>query len=211
MIALPVFWKNLCAKYGASPGQTQRLWGEVEAAYGSKWRYYHNFNHVHALLKYAEHYREKIRDGDVLGWSIFYHDIVYSALRKDNEIRSAQLAEKRLTQLGVPAEAIRRCTSHIKATATHTIPPASEDPDLPWFLDFDLAVLGADREMYQIYARKIRREYRIFPGWMYRKGRKKVISHFLDRDRLYFTDTFYDRYESKARKNLQEELESLVE
>jgi predicted metal-dependent HD superfamily phosphohydrolase len=44
---------------------------------------------------------------------------------------------------------------------------------------------------------------------MYNKGRKQVLKHFLDRDSLYFTEYFKEKFETQARKNIKRELELL--
>jgi predicted metal-dependent HD superfamily phosphohydrolase len=78
------------------------------------------------------------------------------------------------------------------------------------FLDFDLGILGAPQEDYDEYAAQIRREYSYYSGEEYRRGRKAVLEKFLDRKRLYFTDYFYELYESQARQNIQREIDSLL-
>jgi predicted metal-dependent HD superfamily phosphohydrolase len=44
---------------------------------------------------------------------------------------------------------------------------------------------------------------------MYRRGRKKVLKSFIERERIYFTDEMKARYEAQARKNINSEIESL--
>jgi predicted metal-dependent HD superfamily phosphohydrolase len=183
-----------------------RLWREIELAYQGKNRFYHNLDHVADLLAQAQVHREVIKDFDGLCFSIFYHDLVYSSLRKDNEHKSALIARQRLQELSVPDAVLEKCVRQIEATKSHQIPNQNNDPDLPYFLDFDLSILGSDWDRYSGYALAIRREYRIYPSWMCRKGRKKALLHFLERPRLFFTDEYYAKYEAKARENLKREL-----
>lgn len=45
---------------------------------------------------------------------------------------------------------------------------------------------------------------------MYNRGRKKALKHFLEMDRIFKTDYFFQKYENQARINLQKELEILT-
>ncbi|PHN01434.1 HD domain-containing protein [Flavilitoribacter nigricans] len=202
-------WKELSATYCSKAGTVRKCWSEIEKAYTSRRRHYHDLQHLHELLQQAAQQRSVLKDYDVLRFSIFYHDFIYSSLRKDNEIKSAQVAEKKLDKLGFPSLRAARCLRQIKATQGHQLSVSDRDPDLPYFLDFDLAILGADWDRYLLYTQKIRREYQIYPNWMYRKGRRKVLSHFLERPRLYFTPLYFEQYEFKARDNLKRELAQL--
>lgn len=93
----------------------------------------------------------------------------------------------------------------IRATKNHN--PADEETNL--FTDADLSILGAAPEAYEQYTRQVRREYGLYPGFLYTRGRKKVLNHFLNMPRIFKTSGFYTRYEEQARKNLRSELEAM--
>ncbi|HXL55890.1 MAG TPA: hypothetical protein VN958_06525 [Chitinophagaceae bacterium] len=44
---------------------------------------------------------------------------------------------------------------------------------------------------------------------MYNEGRKKVLMHFLEMNRIFKTDEFYNQFEKQARENLKRELKEL--
>ena len=44
---------------------------------------------------------------------------------------------------------------------------------------------------------------------MYKKGRKKVLSHMLELDSIFKTSFFRDKYERQAISNLRSELDTL--
>lgn len=54
--------------------------------------------------------------------------------------------------------------------------------------------------------KRLEKNTMIYPNFIYFKGRKVVLNHFLKRDQLYFTQHFHERYEGLARENLQKEL-----
>ena len=81
---------------------------------------------------------------------------------------------------------------------------ADSDPDLALLLDLDLSILGADRATYATYAEAIRREYAIVPDAIYRPGRRRVLTEFLARPRIYATPVdLHDLWETAARTNLE--------
>ena len=78
--------------------------------------------------------------------------------------------------------------------------------DEKWMIDFDLAILGQTWDVYATYTKQIKEEYKAVPNFMYRRGRKKVLKHFLNKNRIFSTDIFYTQYELQARENLKKEL-----
>jgi predicted metal-dependent HD superfamily phosphohydrolase len=145
-----------------------------------------------------------------MAFSVFYHDIIYNVLRKDNEPRSAQIAVKRLQVLSVPPEKMEQVQLYIEATQSHAITVAVTNPaDLQLFLDFDMSILGADWAVYEAYTHQVRREYRIYPDKMYYPGRKQFLQHCLQGEHIFQTPVFRDRYEARARENMAQELEAI--
>lgn len=147
--------------------------------------------------------KDKISDYDSILFSIFYHDIIYNATSKDNEEKSAELAKTRLEKLNISNEKTARIYYRILATKSHK---KSEDSDTNFLHDADLAILGQDWEIYENYTKQIRKEYSIYPDFLYNPGRKKVLTHFLEFEEIFKTDYFKEKYEDKARENIQREL-----
>lgn len=90
----------------------------------------------------------QIKNWDTVLFTLFYHDIVYYALKKDHEEKSAALAESRLKSIAVPQSIISNCIAHILATKQHL---PNQDADTNYFTGADLSILGADWETYSIY------------------------------------------------------------
>ncbi len=169
-------------------------------------RDYHNFEHIAAMLKLSDKYAAQLQQKDIVDLAIFYHDVIYNPLRKDNEERSAKRSVRELTQLDFPKEKIERIKTYILATKTHDLQGLDDESDLAYFLDFDLSVLGADWETYLIYSQNIRKEYAIYPDLMYNAGRVKVLRGFLNKPTIYFTNAFKEKEETQARKNIEQEI-----
>ncbi|HEY8968649.1 MAG TPA: hypothetical protein VIM64_06140, partial [Puia sp.] len=141
---------ELAAAWRDDAAMAESFWQEIEAAYTKKGRYYHTLQHLENMLGQLEEVKHLIGDWNVVLFSLFYHDIVYKALRKDNEEKSAELAEKRMAQLGVGATAIGACVEQVLATKGHGISPSA---DTNYFTDADLSILGAEAAAYDAYAR----------------------------------------------------------
>lgn len=196
------FYK-LATPYSKNQVTAAELWIELEEAYSAKGRHYHNFEHLAFMLKNALKHRAEIDDFDTLAFSIFYHDVVYNPKKSNNEAKSAELMEQRLSVTSFPASKIQKCYSQILATKEHS---SEIDKDTCFLLDLDLLILGESLERYKTYTANIRKEYAMYPDFMYKPARKKVLKHFLDMPKIFKTELFFKSYEAQARENLKWEL-----
>jgi len=203
---LKATFQELLRKYTENEQLIEAFWAEITKNYASKNRYYHTLHHLSNLLVELKMIKNEIKNWDAILFTLFYHDLVYNVLKTDNEEKSAAIAEKRLEQLFVPKEIITLCKAHILATKTHTL---SSNSDTNFFTDADLSILGQPSEVYLLYSKNVRKEYGLFPDFVYNSGRKKVIHHFLEMEKLFKTDFFYNKFEQKAKENLKNELTTL--
>lgn len=206
MEGLKNIWNELASRYTDDAERVNHLWAELEKGYGDKKRYYHNLSHLAYMVGKAFTYKDHLTDFDAVLFSIFYHDLVYDPKRHDNEEKSSVLAQERLGVLGVPEGRIALCQQLILATKNHADLSVG---DARFMIDMDLGILGESPEAYREYAKNIRKEYAMYPGFLYRKGRKKVLQHFLGMDTLFKTEAFRALYEHQAKANIQSELDQL--
>ncbi|WP_046755017.1 HD domain-containing protein [Kordia jejudonensis] len=202
---LYIHWKDLTSKYTNDNLFLEYHWKEIRDTYGEEKRHYHNLNHISHMLHFAENDQADLVDYDVLQFTIWYHDIVYKATKSNNELKSAEFAKKQLKTLEIDAKRIENCANLIISTKKHEI-INDQNEDNAYLLDWDLAILGTDWETYESYTQKIRKEYSMFPNFMYKKGRKNVLQHFLTRPQIYYTKKYHNLWEANARKNIQKEL-----
>ncbi|WFP73836.1 hypothetical protein [Mesorhizobium sp. WSM4906] len=189
----------------------EALKSELTALYQAGDRHYHDLAHVEAMLALAEECRRLLHDPDAVEAAIWFHDAIYDSRAKDNEAKSAALAEKKLAGLTDP-DRVARIVAMINATATHQMPPLGDEKtanDAALFLDMDLVILGAEPDVFDTYEKAVRREY----GWveepMWRAGRAAVLKSFLARPHIFHTAEFRQRFEAQARKNLARSLAAL--
>lgn len=197
---------EMVGRYSNDTSMAISLWKEVEKKYSGKSRHYHNLNHLDFLLIELNEVRDSLSDWDTIIFSIAYHDLIYNPLKSNNEEKSAEVSSRRLQEIGYPNEKIKMCAEMILATRKHDF---SLNQDINFFTDPDLAILGQDPVAYRGYTKAVRKEYAVFPDPIYRPGRKKVIRYFLEMKNIFKTHHFFNRYEERARMNLQSELLTL--
>lgn len=188
------------------PDIKNTFFSRLHKLYTSNKRYYHNLNHIGTLLKLTDQYQHLLKAPGTIRFAVWYHDAIYNATKNNNEEKSAELAKKHLSAMKVGQAVISDCYKLIIATKKHEIPNGLNTFDAKFLLDIDLSILAAPQEAYLGYTKQIRKEYSIYPDFMYKKGRKKVLQHFLNTERIFKTDLFFDLNEKKARQNLALEL-----
>lgn len=183
---------------------THRL-SALRTRYADPARAYHGQRHIDLLLALHGEIRAHLHAADAVELAIWYHDAIYVALRPDNETASAALLRADLAGLADP-HLIETAATLVLATRTHQV-PAGISPalaaDCAWFLDMDLAILGADPATFAWYDQAIRIEYAAVPEAEWRARRPRVLADFLARDRLYLTEHFHTRCDARARDNLR--------
>lgn len=199
------YFFNAVKGYSNDNGLAEKLWNELEEKYSAKTRHYHTLAHLDDILSQLIPLRDSFENWSIVIFAVAYHDAIYNPLRSDNEEKSALLAIDRLRSIGVPEEHARKCEQLILATKKHE----AADDETNLFTDADLSILGSDPATYDRYLKNIRKEYSIYPDLVYKPGRKKVVLHFLNMDRIFKTKEFFNPLETQARKNLNAELSSL--
>lgn len=197
---------NLLEPYRLNPQAVVSYWNEIEKYYSFKTKYYHNLRHLDNMLNELEALKHSLHDWNTTLFALFYHDIIYKATSNKNEEESANLAKKRLQKINYPPEKIEKCVDMILATKGHT---STGDNDTDLFTDADLSILGSAPALYQQYAEQVRKEYAIYPDFLYKPGRKKVLQHFLAMPAIFKTKPFQEKYEAAARKNIEQEFSGL--
>jgi len=195
-------FRTLCLNYTKDEKLISKLWLEIFHEHSKVTRHYHTLTHLEHIYQELE----ALEVTPLLAFAVFYHDIIYYASHNDNEEQSAFLAQKRLTVLNVPKELNKKVFQLIIETKTHQA--SSEENSL--FLDADLTILGSATEAYEKYTQQVRKEYAIYDDPTYFRGRKQVLKMFLEKDRIYKSKHFHNKYEKQARVNILIEYNSLI-
>lgn len=176
------------------------------AAYSEKHRFYHTVKHIEAMLRHYDAVKDIAERPAELELAIWFHDAIYKALSKSNELDSAEWAKEFSLSNGYDLEGAERIHSLIMATLHNGI---VRDKDQKLIVDIDLTVLGASPEVYDEFERNVRKEYKMVPAFIYRKKRKELLKSFLNNESIYSLDYFKEKYENVARHNINRAIEML--
>lgn len=174
-------------------------------------RQYHTATHVMWVLRHVDHLvTAEHLDAPlarIVRAAALFHDAVYDPHRHDNELRSAELAQRELTEAGWTADDTAAVAALVEATAAHD--PWCALPGAAVLFDADLAILGSSPAEYTASVTAIRAEYAHVDDVSWRAGRAAVLQGFLDRDPLYLTPSMRTEREQRAKANLAAELAGL--
>ncbi|GHD91384.1 HD domain-containing protein [Streptomyces naganishii] len=171
-------------------------------------RHYHTLTHLTAVLDHVDVLEKYADDVDVVRLAAWFHDAVYLPERSENEERSARLAERALSEAGVPEAKTAQVARLVRLTVGHD--PAEDDRDGQVLCDADLAILGAPPSAYAAYTAAVREEYHFVPNDAFREGRAAVLRQLLALPHLFHTPHAQQHWEPTARYNVRAELEMLT-
>ena len=190
-------WFELHQHYHFS--EPQKVFNKLIAAYSEKQRAYHTLQHLYECLVLVDSIRADLIDADAVALALWFHDAVYDPQAKDNELKSAELFEQYLAQ-DLSFEIVQKIKRWILATQRHE---ATDELDLQFLLDIDLAILAASSDRFAEYEQQIQKEYAWVDPDIYLIKRKQVLAHFYQTEPLYQTEYFQQNFEQRAKENLK--------
>lgn len=201
-------WVGLLGGFGVTPAAAYPVFDRLAEMHAEPHRHYHTLEHVGEVLRVAGRLSRYATDLRAVQLAAWFHDAVYDPRATDNEARSADVAGRELTALGLPADAVTRVADLVLSTA-HLSGEVVSGPDADVVHDADLAILAAADTRYRRYADDVRREYAWVPDADYRVGRMRVLRKFLDRPFVFRTALMREEGEAAARRNMGGEIEQL--
>ena len=195
-------WCDLSQKTFACRRTSGLMWDILNISYSHPTRKYHNFEHIeNCLIELDSAPKPAYTFAEVAIW---FHDIVYNPLASDNEEQSAKMAVAFLESAKMPQPFCQMVKWAICET-THKVynPNLLPSRDICVVLDVDLASLGFSWEKFKGNGESIREEYKFVPDEVFWPKRKEILTNFLNRPRIYYTEHFRDKYEKQARNNLE--------
>jgi predicted metal-dependent HD superfamily phosphohydrolase len=196
---------RLARRLGARTDPAE-LAAALVAAWAEPGRAYHGIAHLADCLARLDEAPDEGHH-DTVEAALWFHDAVYDSRASDNEARSAGWAREGLTGIGVPSPVAEEVARLVLVTR-HEAP--ATDPAAALVSDVDLSILGRAPETYDEFERRIREEFAWVPEPAFRMERARVLARFLRREPLYLTPAFRERYERKARANLDRTVARLV-
>ena len=204
---------NLFKSFDAR-GDIQTVVGKLLNRYAEPHRAYHDLKHVIECIDEldqinAPEFSCRPIFKTMVELALWYHDAIYDVKRKDNETQSIELCltdcAKLNVQMFVPAS---EYLYWLIISTQHSTPQQTNDCQL--IVDLDLMRLAANWQDFQQYSNEIWQEYsQAYTLEEYRAGRRAFLTAMLDRPHIYSTSHYRERWESKARHNLEAQLEVL--
>ncbi|MCU4401675.1 metal-dependent hydrolase [Acinetobacter pittii] len=194
-------WFELHQHYDFS--EPQKIYHELIAVYSEKQRAYHTVQHLYECLSLMEAVQYELNDPYAVALALWFHDAVYDPEAKDNELKSVELFEQLMAQ-DLSFDTLEKIKRWILATQKHT---STDETDLQFLLDIDLAILAATPERFIQYEQQIQQEYSWVDPEVYTIKRKEILMHFYQSEPLYQTVYFQKNFELNAKDNLRQILE----
>lgn len=194
-------WKSLHAK-----GNGLFAFKVLADYYKEKHRSYHNLEHIKNCLIEFDSGKHLTKNAKAIQFALFYHDAIYYPEVDNNEERSATLAIDVIIEAGL--------TKHFQSLVESLIIITSSKKlllslDLKLMTDIDLIIFGRPEDDFDEYEIKIRQEYDFAENQDFALGRLIILQYLLDRNSIYQTEYFRNRYENQARINIQKSINKL--
>ena len=192
-------WSHLWSQLGSAP--PHGLFDELVARYSEKHRHYHTLQHLDECLRSLDDVAPLAVHAPEIGLALWFHDAVYDSHTQNNEELSAKWARSIAVAAALPSESCARIYNLIQVTASHSLPTTHDEALL---IDIDLSILGASPERFEEYEQGIRSEYSWVPKPIFTAKRRSILEQFLQRETIFHTQYFIERYERQARVNLRQ-------
>jgi len=185
------------------------IFNKIIDAYDNPTRGYHDDKHIVSMLKNLDEFilnnPNSIQKPNEFKFAILMHDYVNGT--PNEVIESTDAAEEFIKQMA-PNYNLNYIKKIILATDYfHKTSNPSMDEML--IQDLDLSILGSNPVDYREYTKLIREQYSHVSDDIFNNERKRILQIFLDKENIYNIDYFKSKYEVQARKNINDELETL--
>jgi len=206
-------FNEACLHYTQDKYKIDKTFEVLFEAYSQKYRFYHNFYHIKHMIEVILPLRSKIKDWDSLIFSIFFHDYVYKPEKNyPNEEKSALYAKAWLLSLNIPNKRLKKIDKWILLTKYNEKEEKEEyDEDLFFLIDADLSQLGYPWITYELNSFLIKQEYNHLTEKEWINGRIQFLKSMLNRETIFLTDYFSEKFEKTAKENIQKELMILLQ
>lgn len=180
-----------------------------------KYRAYHSLEHiVHCLqeLQWLISYKAlNAKKIEQIILALLCHDIILYSEDKDSsdEEQSARWFEKFAKEIGYTESKAIIVANMIRKTAYLSTKELPETEEEKIMCSIDLAILGQPLKTYNWYTHAVREEYKHVADQDFICGRVKALEHLMTQ-KLYSSE-YFEHYETRAKKNMENEIKILKE
>jgi predicted metal-dependent HD superfamily phosphohydrolase len=202
--------KRFCALWGrheisGGGSDPAGIWAELLDHFTEPHRRYHGISHMEQCLLEFDQASTGMENSDAVEMALWFHDVIYAAGANDNEDQSANLFEhfaKHSLEEHFANEIplLILDTKHIRLPATS---------NAKYTVDIDLSSFGRPWPEFMVDSHALRKEQPHLSDADFYQRKYAFMNSLLDRDSIYSTEYFHDRYESVARTNINRYLDLL--
>lgn len=192
------YWRIFAQNLKLSAEQSKQLYEVLIQAYTEPHRHYHTVQHIVECLDLYHQVKNQLEQPLWVQLAIWFHDVIYDPQSNENEMRSALLMQD-LCEDFLDEDALATIFLWILATMYHQ---PTDQTDLNYLLDIDLAILGTSSARFLQYEQQVRLEYSWVPLEIYTVKRTEILHHFTCQKPLYKTLYFQQHFEKCAQVNL---------
>lgn len=182
-------------------------------SYTSDKNTYHNPLHIMHIFDFALKNDLDLESWEVL--SLFYHDVIYRPLSKNNEKNSVNFMLSLLSDCEISMEHLIKASYGIYKTALHLENDVEEE--FIRIMDLDLASFSYDTDIFIENVNNIEKEYfrpnsssfKSIPEEEFLLKRKDFLNKMKSKKSIFRSSYFINKYENKAQENLKFALENI--
>lgn len=198
-------WRQVWKRFGVSA--PNEIFQDLIARYSEPHRKYHTMQHLDECFDKLQEIRAAAVHPNEIELALWFHDAIYDVKRQDNEERSADWARSTALAAGLSISIAERVHALVMATQHDAMPNHVDEQIL---VDVDLSILGAKPDRFDEYERQVREEYHWIPDLLFEAKRRRVLTQFLERSKIFSTEQFLNSYEAQARTNLERSIKKLM-
>lgn len=189
---------NRCPSLG--DGVDPRLvYDDLRRRYTEPHRRYHTLDHITHCIQQLDMATALMEDPDAVEMALWFHDAIYEPGACNNEQKSVELFLQIAQDHFLPIFISKVC-GLILAT-THRQAP--EDGDDAFITDIDLSGFGLPWEQFLLDSKALREEQDHISDEAFYPAHLKFLNSLLKRPRIFVNDFFNERYEQRARQNIE--------
>jgi predicted metal-dependent HD superfamily phosphohydrolase len=198
---LRIEWHLMLDKWKVDEDMSNKILNDLIVSYSGEGRHYHTLEHISSMLLMVSRFKQYIHCELTVFLATWFHDAI-QGIDIDSEGESAKLAIRTLGDMNLPSSIIHNVYQLIIATRKHDEVRA-QDGNI--FIDIDMSILGVKRETYKAYMSSCRKEYKVSDE-LYNKGRSNFLKNLLNKENIFLTELFRDKYEQQAIDNINYEI-----
>ncbi len=185
------------APHPATPADI--AWAKIEYFYTLKARFYHTPQHISFCLTQFDPVASLLDNPELAELALWFHDIIYIMTSDSNELKSA-IFFANLVGADPEHQRIVSIVRQLILDTTHNTLPSSHDGE--YLADIDISSLGRPWNEFMQDSINVRKESPHLSDHDFNMGQKSFFERLLAKPRIFYTHSFYDRFEEQTRSNL---------